>query len=742
MGNIHIRAYGDFNSSEVDKEALNSTNISLHGSITELNTVGKNNRYKHFLMDLNDWVSANPPPVHLFLIFGSKEFSSSGILHRLRMCNYNILLACPGMPHVALCHAPTIMWDWSSLLKGEDLTGKHFNHPPDGPTNSRYGNSNVPLENPFSLVDFHTSSQNAEEIYKPTLDIKLCEASKSVSRQVMKILCSHPNGISIGDLRAELTKCDLPLDKRFYGNKKFSDFLVSMSYVQLQYLGGGNFWVRLVPSTTSDNDIVKSDDVNPEIMEKINPSKNPSTCNDCNMLQNKHEIPTTKEVDEVCCSPFTSTFGSWISSWWTFWRSNAKSEVYESASHFEESKSSGLQYDLCHPQQPYWDNFKCRVSVWWDFDSCAVPSDISFLNVAPSIMGVLRANEIKSPICIDTYGDVSQLSKIKQEALFLSGIDLHHIPGGKNKNKCLMDWLSQNPPRRHLFLIFGDKDFYFSGTLRRNDNFLLACPGKADGYICKVATIVWQWSSVLKGKYLTGKYFNHPPDWYIRKREQTPLEYPPEWYRNSKVPHENPFSAAEEPTSSQNAKILDPSSYIKLIYVQQSVSRKIRKVLSSYPNGISIGDLTFHLGDCFGRGLPDRKKLSNILASIPDVQLLYIGDDNFCVRLMPSTTSNAEEKNEQRDVNHSRSPVLFSTDSFWDEVESFVFTSRGSRQISRSTSREDLAHRLQKHGGFFKFRTKNKILQLVELLIAEKKWLEENPSQALPFRVTKSVQKS
>ncbi|RHN46950.1 putative meiosis arrest female protein [Medicago truncatula] len=540
MGNIHIRAYGDFNSSEVDKEALNSTNISLHGSITELNTVGKNNRYKHFLMDLNDWVSANPPPVHLFLIFGSKEFSSSGILHRLRMCNYNILLACPGMPHVALCHAPTIMWDWSSLLKGEDLTGKHFNHPPDGPTNSRYGNSNVPLENPFSLVDFHTSSQNAEEIYKPTLDIKLCEASKSVSRQVMKILCSHPNGISIGDLRAELTKCDLPLDKRFYGNKKFSDFLVSMSYVQLQYLGGGNFWVRLVPSTTSavknkqkdcvltqnlhdegknmdrsadgvprissscvscegddlksfqflpsqgnplgeyadgkpsfpslesnvhrppdelqkkslevdvthapllqiqlppndsniskksDNDIVKSDDVNPEIMEKINPSKNPSTCNDCNMLQNKHEIPTTKEVDEVCCSPFTSTFGSWISSWWTFWRSNAKSEVYESASHFEESKSSGLQYDLCHPQQPYWDNFKCRVSVWWDFDSCAVPSDISFLNVAPSIMGVLRANEIKSPICIDTYGDVSQLSKIKQEALFLSGIDLHHIPG-------------------------------------------------------------------------------------------------------------------------------------------------------------------------------------------------------------------------------------------------------------------------------------------------------------------------
>jgi len=39
MGNIHIRAYGDFNSSEVDKEALNSTNISLHGSITDSSSV-------------------------------------------------------------------------------------------------------------------------------------------------------------------------------------------------------------------------------------------------------------------------------------------------------------------------------------------------------------------------------------------------------------------------------------------------------------------------------------------------------------------------------------------------------------------------------------------------------------------------------------------------------------------------------------------------------------------------------
>ncbi|AES58837.1 hypothetical protein MTR_1g008900 [Medicago truncatula] len=129
----------------------------------------------------------------------------------------------------------------------------------------------------------------------------------------LDILCLHRNGIFMGDLRAELTKCDLPLVKRFYGHKKFSNFLVSIPHVQLEYLGEGDFGVL--------------------------------------------------------------------------------------ASHFE--------------KQPHWDNFKYRVSVWWDFDSCRIPSDISLLNVAPSIMGVLRANGIKGPIHIDVYGDVSQLSMIQ-----------------------------------------------------------------------------------------------------------------------------------------------------------------------------------------------------------------------------------------------------------------------------------------------------------------------------------------
>jgi len=282
----------------------------------------------------------------------------------------------------------------------------------------------------------------------------------------------------------------------------------------------------------------------------------------------------------------------------------------------------------------------------------------------------------------------------------------------RTRTNALTDWLSQSPSLGHLFLISGDEDFDFSGILhriwrrrRRNDNVLLAFPGKAHGYVCKAATIVWEWSSVLKGKYLTGKYFIHPPYWYIKARVQVPLEYPPEWYRNSKVPHENPFLAVEEPTSSQNAEIHEPSSYIKLFEVQEWVSRMVREVLSSYPNGISIGDLNFQLRlRCRGyveSWMVIGGGLSSILASIPDVQLLYIGDDNFCVRLIPSTTYNVKKqqravkkkqravkmkqravKNEQRDVKCSGL-----SDSVWDDLESFVFTSRGSCLISRSRSR-------------------------------------------------------
>ncbi|KAJ1429717.1 hypothetical protein SESBI_08119 [Sesbania bispinosa] len=59
------------------------------------------------------------------------------------------------------------------------------------------------------------------------------------------------------------------------------------------------------------------------------------------------------------------------------------------------------------------------------------------------------------------------------------------------------------------------------------------------------------------------------------------------------------------------------------------------------------------------------------------------------------------------------------------------------------TRTEDLAHKLQKHGPMvLRSLTENEIFQLLELLIEEKKWLEESPSQAYPYRLTQPVQKN
>ena len=54
-----------------------------------------------------------------------------------------------------------------------------------------------------------------------------------------------------------------------------------------------------------------------------------------------------------------------------------------------------------------------------------------------------------------------------------------------------------------------------------------------------------------------------------------------------------------------------------------------------------------------------------------------------------------------------------------------------------------MAHKLHKDGPLvLRSLTEKDILQLVDLLIAGKKWLEESPSHAYPFRLTQPVQKS
>ncbi|KAL3721541.1 hypothetical protein ACJRO7_033955 [Eucalyptus globulus] len=231
-GPIQITAFGDvLQLSRSRQEALSATGINM----THVPNGGKNSADRSLLADLMYWVSQNPPPAHLFLISGDRDFAS--VLHKLRMSNYNILLASPESAPPVLCSAASIMWHWNSLVKGENLMGKHFNQPPDGPYGSWYGHCKLPLEDPFTVTE---QPRLASEILPRPVP-------QAVMRQIWRLVRSNPKGIPITELRAELGKTNLHLDKDLYGYKKFSQFLMSMPHIiKLHHQGDGQFLVQAV----------------------------------------------------------------------------------------------------------------------------------------------------------------------------------------------------------------------------------------------------------------------------------------------------------------------------------------------------------------------------------------------------------------------------------------------------------------------------------------------------------------
>ncbi|GAV75861.1 LOW QUALITY PROTEIN: NYN domain-containing protein/OST-HTH domain-containing protein/OHA domain-containing protein [Cephalotus follicularis] len=240
-GSIQITAFGDvLQLSRANQEALSSTGISL----SHVPNGRKNSADRSLLMDLMYWVSQNPPPAHLFLISSDRDFAS--ILHRLRMSNYNILLASTENAPSVLCSAASIMWQWNTLLKGENLTVRHFNQPPDGPFGSWYGHYKVPLQDPFSVVQESACSWIDE--FPDASSSKIRPVPKAVTKQVRHILNLYPKGLSITDLRTELSKSNVSVDKDLFGYKKFSRFLLSMPHIlKLQSRDDGQFLVRGIP---------------------------------------------------------------------------------------------------------------------------------------------------------------------------------------------------------------------------------------------------------------------------------------------------------------------------------------------------------------------------------------------------------------------------------------------------------------------------------------------------------------
>ncbi|KAF7048281.1 hypothetical protein CFC21_057075 [Triticum aestivum] len=161
-GPVEITAFGDvFVLPRPVQEVLAATGVAF----SHVPASGKDGSDRSFIADLVYWIAQNPPPAHFFLISGDEHFAN--ILHRLRMSNYNILLACPNNEPSILCSAATIMWPWEALIKGEGFTRKHFNQPPDGLSCSWYGNYRGALDDPFQKAEPKHSVNVSLQTKKP-----------------------------------------------------------------------------------------------------------------------------------------------------------------------------------------------------------------------------------------------------------------------------------------------------------------------------------------------------------------------------------------------------------------------------------------------------------------------------------------------------------------------------------------------------------------------------------------------
>ena len=73
-----------------------------------------------------------------------------------------------------------------------------------------------------------------------------------------------------------------------------------------------------------------------------------------------------------------------------------------------------------------------EIVVFWDLTTCTVPHGVDPYRISPNIAISLRKNGFLGPLSIHAYGNTRSLNDQEfLQALVSTGVDLHHIPGGK-----------------------------------------------------------------------------------------------------------------------------------------------------------------------------------------------------------------------------------------------------------------------------------------------------------------------
>ncbi|PON44951.1 Meiosis arrest female protein [Parasponia andersonii] len=613
-GPIEITAFGDMvQLSRLKQEALSSTGINL----THIPSGGKNSADRSLLLNLMCWVSQNPPPAHLFLISGDRDFAS--VLHRLRMNNYNILLASQESAPGVLCSAASIMWHWHDLLRGENLTGKYFNQPPDGPYGSWYGHYKVPLLNPFSDLE-QAASLQIEEPTEPSTDDKPRPVPKAVLNKLRQIVNSHPKGLTITDLRHELGKCNVNLGKDYYGYKRFVPFLLSQKNIlRIKHEGDGHYIIRPIiqrsPETLEDNTGVSTEIAGNNEDEDLNsPSK--LSCDEKSVKDGAERKTLPKSLEMLSISPPTDL---------------------------------NVKDTLGKAHKPSVDENMTKMVHKLESESHLPPGDEK------------NAERVKSP---------------KSDSHMPPGEEkIIETVNGPEPKSSLSPVLEQDIPSEVGFFRkfwrewFGNKSGDFDNKTCNQEKSGTSADGSEE-----------------KSHTTSEKDFTSEISFSKGKDEE----------KHSKSTA--PFVDSEPPPShslSLNESALD--------------------------NRTSTSSETYENKPVRSPGFLDRVR-------------------NWCKFWKSSSDSDyLSDRSPERPnliIGHSEEQKLFLKDSFWTSMESFMETPKGSLLVSESRTREQLAHDLRREGpSCLQSLGENDLLHLVDLLISEKNWVEECPSEAFPFKL-------
>ncbi|XP_008781423.2 uncharacterized protein LOC103701216 [Phoenix dactylifera] len=602
-GPVTITAFGDVAQlSRATQEALTSTGVCLN----HVPHSGKNSSDRSFMADLVYWVSQNPPPVHFFLISGDRDFAN--ILHRLRMSNYNVLLASTDTSPGVLCSAATIMWPWSALVKGESISVRHFNHPPDGLYGSWYGYYKGVLDDPFSGMEHAVNSQ-PDEYMESISETKPRPIPKAVLNGIRQVLYWYPEGINLSELRAELKRNNITMDKDFFGYKKFSHLLCSMPNV-----------VRFIPPPPGEGQPLVIG-THRRVTESGEPSAKPAKDIEISDGDKGRAVSRNGKPSEVPPTTLSKL-------------SPSHKETDVNASIGTSTVPQGNEAAV-----------EGRFERLWK----------TFTGSGPS----------------------------KAESSPSKGTDMGTFVGASTSQQ-------------------RNEDLVEEGIFRR----------------------IW--------KTLSGPRGGHSKDknCTIRKADSTVHEDSRKDVASVRSCKHSEKAKSEDKKAARPKN--DPSSLVGCGLSSSNASKSplMDKTVGQLEEHIGAADLRmgfFSRMASWWRSWKSGAKGQE--DSVPSVKEVLDNEERNAQGESVKTLTDASCQPEAHD--------LFSKAYFWDALESFLLTSKGSDIILKSRTRGQLVQSLQKEGPWIlKDLKENHLLQLVDLLISGKKWVEESASQTFPFKVT------